>query len=70
MSTLKLFGIALALAFGTAACGGESCPGIICSNCAASGDCDIQCPAGELETCGHFGYFDDPDLRCAYCSQP
>jgi hypothetical protein len=60
------------LATGIAACGddstgvGDSCPGIVCSNC-ASDDCDVTCDAGETEFCGHFGFFDDPNLRCAWC---
>lgn len=73
MKMLRLFAVALMLTFavsaGIAACGegGDSCPGIVCSNCAASGDCDVTCAAGEQEFCGHFGYFDDPNLRCAWC---
>lgn len=75
MKKPKLFGWAFVLAFAltyvAAACGGglESCPGdgVICTNCAASGDCDIQCGAGEQEFCGHFGFFEDPNQRCAFC---
>ena len=75
MKKPKLFAITFVLTFivacGFAACGGgglESCPGsgVVCSNC-ASGDCNIQCSAGEQEFCGHFGFFDDPGLRCAFC---
>lgn len=46
-------------------CGGdESCPGITCTNCGASGDCNIDC--GErVEVCG--AHPDDSSLRCAYC---
>lgn len=62
--------LTLALTVGAVACSDESCPGIICSNCAGSGDCDIQCPEGQIEYCGHYGYFDDPDLRCAWCGNP
>jgi len=61
------------LASGIAACGdddgtgiGDTCPGIVCSNCATSA-CDVDCAAGETEFCGHFGFFDDPTLRCAWC---
>ena len=63
------FLLTLVAAFGVAACGGglESCPGTICSNCAASGDCDITCDADEFSFCGHFGFFEDPGLRCAFC---
>lgn len=66
--TYLIFTVALAL--GMSGCGSEKCPGIICSDCAASGDCNIQCSTGEVQFCGHFGYFDDPDLRCAYCGEP
>lgn len=64
--------LALGLTCVVAACGSpeDQCQGIICSNCAASGDCNIQCAAGEVQYCGNFGYFDDPDLRCAYCGNP
>jgi hypothetical protein len=41
--------VALALSLGAAACSEESCPGIICSNCAASGDCNLQCPEGQVQ---------------------
>ena len=45
----------------------DSCPGTVCTNCAASGDCNITCAAGEFEFCGAFGFFEDPGLRCAFC---
>lgn len=76
MRKSKLFAIAFVLtfivAYGLAACGGgglESCPsdGVVCTNCAASGDCNIQCSTGENSFCGHFGFFDDASLRCAFC---
>ena len=76
MKKSKLFATAFVLtcivAYGVASCGGgslESLPssGVICTSCAASGDCDIQCSAGEQSFCGHFGFFDDPGLRCAFC---
>ena len=73
MEKAKLFALTLILGFSVMyACGGggalESCPssGVVCNNC-ASGDCDIQCQANEQEFCGHFGFFDDPGLRCAFC---
>ena len=48
--------------------GGSWCPGKICNNCAASGDCNIDCPAGQQETCVGGAFFDaDSNLRCAYC---
>ena len=68
--TFVSVGLTVALAYGIAACGDgglESCPGITCSNCAASGDCDIQCDADEFSFCGNFGFFEDPNLRCAFC---
>lgn len=74
MQLVRLFVMAFVLTFavsaGIAACGdsaGDSCPGIVCSDCSASGDCNVDCAAGETEFCGHFGYFDDPTLRCAWC---
>lgn len=75
MKKWRLFGgaflLAFAVTYGAAACGGglDSCPGdgVICSNCAAGGDCNITCEANENEFCGHFGFFDDPGLRCAFC---
>ena len=64
-------GLTVAAAWGISACGGgelDSCPGIICSDCSASGDCNASCAAGETEFCGHFGFFEDPNLRCNWCS--
>jgi hypothetical protein len=62
--------LSFAIAYGVSACGGEldSCPGITCNDCGAFGDCDRDCADDETEFCGHFGFFDDPDLRCAWCS--
>lgn len=62
--------ITFAAAWGIAACGGEldSCPGIVCSDCGASGDCTASCAPDEFNYCGHFGFFDDPNLRCNWCS--
>jgi hypothetical protein len=54
-------------------CGDSSsgCPGIVCTDCGASGDCDVdECQSPEVEFCGAFGYFDDPTLRCAFCAPP
>jgi hypothetical protein len=74
MKRSSLFFVALILAFATAwgisACGGEldSCPGIVCSDCGGFGDCNVTCDAGQTEFCGAFGFFDDPGLRCAWCS--
>ncbi len=75
MKKPRLFALTLVLTFsltyGIAACGGglDSCPGsgVICTNCAASGDCNIQCESNENSFCGHFGFFDDPGQRCAFC---
>lgn len=74
MRMVRLFVAAFMLTFavslGIAACsddGGDTCPGIICSDCSAGGDCNVTCDAGEQEFCGHFGFFDDPTLRCAWC---
>lgn len=50
--------------------GGGGCPGIVCTNCGASGDCNIDCQAPDVEFCGAFGYFDDPGSRCAFCAPP
>ena len=55
-------------AFLVIGCGeSEGCPGIVCTNCGASGDCNIECSPPEIQYCGAYGYFDDPSLRCAYC---
>lgn len=72
-STLFVLSLLLSFAvvYGVSACGGDgldSCPGITCSDCGASGDCVVSCDANETEFCGHFGFFDDPSLRCAWCS--
>lgn len=73
MRLLRLFVttalLTAAVSLGIAACGDSSnvCPGIVCSDCSAGGDCNVDCAAGETEFCGHFGYFDDPTLRCAWC---
>ncbi len=78
-SKLKRFGISVVAIAGLAlmGCGDDedgfdSCPseGIVCHNCAGSGDCDVTCGGGEVEYCGHWGWFDDPDLRCAFCGPP
>jgi hypothetical protein len=62
--------LSFTIAYGVSACGGEldSCPGITCNDCGGDGDCDRTCADDEFEFCGHFGFFDDPDLRCAWCS--
>jgi hypothetical protein len=64
--------VASGLALAPATCGDDDddgCPGIVCSDCGLSGDCNVSCEAGEEEYCGHFGYFEDPDLRCAFCEE-
>ena len=71
-STLFVLGLLLSftIAYTVSACGGgglDSCPGITCNNC-ADASCDVTCNAGETEFCGHFGFFDDAGLRCAFCS--
>ncbi|MDH3200776.1 MAG: hypothetical protein OEM15_07785 [Myxococcales bacterium] len=56
-------------ALGGIACGGSGgCPGLVCSDCGGSGDCNIDCQPPDVEFCGAFGYFDDPTLRCAFCA--
>ena len=67
MDKLALWALALALV--TSACGGERCPGEACAGCETP-DCDLPCPTGEVRICGNFGYFDDPQLDCVYCSPP
>jgi hypothetical protein len=72
MKKVRLALLSVAVALGTAvlatvSCSDDSCPGIVCSDCSGSGDCDITCDAGEQEFCGNFGFFEDPTLRCAYC---
>ncbi|RME19936.1 MAG: hypothetical protein D6806_17390 [Deltaproteobacteria bacterium] len=63
--------VTLSVAVTLAACGGEEgCPGKVCTNCAASGDCDVTCTGDDVEYCGHFGYFEDNNLRCAFCAPP
>jgi hypothetical protein len=62
--------LSFTLAYGIAACGDgglDSCPGVVCTNCAGA-DCNVNCNAGETEFCGAFGFFEDPSLRCAWCS--
>jgi len=66
-------GILLAIGVITGAtlssCGDDGgCPGIVCTDCGASGDCEIECTGDDVEYCGHFGFFEDPDLRCAFCA--
>jgi len=43
------------------------CPGVICTNCAT--DCpDLDCPAGQMDSCVGGAYFDaDESLRCEFC---
>lgn len=50
--------------------GADACPGIICNNCSASGDCNIECQPDQQETCVGLQFFGDAnpdDLRCAFC---
>jgi hypothetical protein len=51
-------------------CGDDSggCPGLVCNDCGGSGNCDIDCQPPDVEFCGHFGYFEDSSLRCAFCA--
>lgn len=68
---VSTFGLAV---FAGYACGGGEdggCPGKVCFDC-ASQDCAVgPCPEGELEFCGHFGYWpDDETKRCAFCESP
>lgn len=50
------------------ACGDEKekCPGITCTNCSGSGDCNLTCAAGHTQTC--IAHPDNANLRCAYCN--
>ncbi len=73
MKKTAFFAFLLAVSLAAAGCGGDefgSCPGTVCSNCAAGGDCNISCSPGQQQFCGHFGFFEDPNLRCAYCDTP
>lgn len=67
---LALFGLIASIGVGVSSCGGDDggCPGIVCTDCGASGDCDVTCTGDDVEYCGSFGFFDDPDLRCAFCA--
>lgn len=71
---LGALAFACMVAVSAAACGDDSsgghCPGKVCSNCGASGDCDVTCSGTDLNYCGHFGFFADPDLRCSFCAPP
>jgi hypothetical protein len=59
MKKSRLFALAFLLSFavatGIAACGGGGL------------ESSAQCAEGEIEFCGHFGFFDDPNLRCDFC---
>jgi hypothetical protein len=61
------FAIAYTVSACSDAAGLESCPGITCSDCAAA-DCDVDCAEDEYEFCGHYGFYDDLSLRCAWCT--
>jgi hypothetical protein len=64
-------GVALGTAaIGLACGGGDSCPGLVCSDCSGSGDCNISCTAPEVQYCGNFGLSTDPTYRCTYCGPP
>ena len=75
MKKPMLFVLGLLLSFTVAytvsACsdsgGLDSCPGITCNDC-ADASCDVDCADDEFEFCGHFGFFDDQGLRCAWCT--
>lgn len=69
--TIAVVGVFFGLALASCGDGGaESCPGIICTDCSGSGDCNVECQPDEVETCVGLQFFGDPnpdDLRCAFC---
>ena len=70
---LPIAAVLLTMGISLASCGdsgADACPGIICNNCAASGDCNIECSSSQQETCvglEFFGGSNPDDLRCAFC---
>jgi hypothetical protein len=65
--------IVLLTIMGFATCGDDSnkgCPGKVCTNCSASGDCNMTCTPPKVNFCGHFGLFEDQSLRCSFCENP
>jgi hypothetical protein len=52
--------------------GDGSCPGTICSNCSASGDCpNLQCGADQSLFCVAFPFGESTsDQRCTFCEDP
>lgn len=55
------------------ACGeDDSCPGVICTNCSASGDCpNLECSDDQSLFCVAFPFGDlDSSERCTFCESP
>ncbi len=70
-SVLSMIALLLLL-LGVTTCGdgGDKCPGRVCTNCSGSGDCNMTCTPPQVNFCGHFGLFEDPNLRCTFCESP
>jgi len=54
------------------ASGDESCPGTLCSDCSASGDCpNLACASDESLFCVAFPFGStDSGQRCTFCEDP
>ena len=69
----KILFVIIAIGIGTVSasgCGSSSdeCPGITCTNCSGSGDCDITCGAGQTQVCESMAnYGGSSSERCAWC---
>ena len=63
-----LVGIGTVSASGCGSDSSDGCPGIICTNCSGSGDCNITCGANQSQVCESLAnYGGSPTERCAWC---
>lgn len=74
LSLLVFFGAGVALGLGpSTGCGdSEACPGTICSDCSASGDCpNLECGAGQSLFCVAYPFGETTSRqRCTFCEDP
>ncbi len=62
--------VSLIITFAPACGEDDGCPGIVCTSCSGSGDCNIQCGADEIQVCrAHPEGDTDSRERCTYCTK-
>jgi hypothetical protein len=68
VASLVMTGTAVGAACGS---GSDKCPGITCTNCSPSGDCNLTCPTGQVNACVSAAqYGGSSSERCSYCTKP